>query len=204
VPRTSRVVVGLVAASCAIALSACSSSSDGGSGATTKATTSAATSTAASTPADTTTSPATTTDYTSLLIEASDIPVPGFEKGEPQSPPQGTGTTVAFTGEGGRTLGDTILVLPSAADAATAAASSVEAAKSSVTDAEVSDAPIGDGGTAIRGTSASGAVALLIFSQGRAVVVLEFDSDAADPVPTDVIQQVATAQSAKITSGLPD
>ena len=148
------------------------------------------------------TSSAVTTDYASLLIDASDIPVPGFEKGTPQDPPQGTGTAVAFTGEGGRTLGDSILILGSAAEAQAAAASAVTAAQGAVTTPEVTEAPIGDGGTAIRGTSAAGEVAVLVFSQGPATIVLEFDSPAGDSVPTDVIQQVATAQSDRITSGL--
>jgi hypothetical protein len=202
-PRTARVVLGLGAVSLAFSLAACSSSG-GGSAKSTAAnspsgtTATSSSETTSSAPTDTTS--ATTTDYSTLLIAASDIPIPGFQMGTPATPPGGVGTTVAFTGDGGRTLGDTILVLPSADAAKTAAASSVQAAKTTVTGAEVSDAPIGDGGTAIRGSGGSGSVAVLVFSEGKAVVVMEFDSAANDPVPTDVIQQVATAQDGKIKS----
>lgn len=203
--RTTRLAVGLGVVSLAFSLAACSSSG-GGSDATTSAgsrtTASSAADTTSSAPTDTTSSPATTTDYSTLLIAASDIPIAGFQRGTPATPPQGTGTTVAFTGEGGRTVGDTILVLPSAAEAQTVSASTIAAAKTGVTGAEVTTAPIGDGGTAIRGTGSGGEVAVLVFSEGKAVVVLEFDSAAGDPVPTDVVQAVATAQDTKIKSGL--
>jgi hypothetical protein len=196
----TRLVATLATAALAVSLQACSSSkaSTGDSktptGSSSDKTTPAANSTS-STP--------TTTDYNALLLTASDVPVPGVTEGTPAAPPQGTGASVAFTATGGRSLGDTVLVLPDASAAQTASQSSVTAAKQGITGAEVTDAPIGDGGTAIRGTTSTGAVAVLIFTEGKALVVLEFDSPASDPVPTDLIQQIATAQDNKIKAQLP-
>jgi hypothetical protein len=193
-PTSSRALIGVGAAVLTVSLAACSSSSSGGS-------TTGAGSGSSTTPTPSASS--STTDYTSLLIGASDITsVPGVTEGTPAAPPQGSGATVAFTAAGGRTLGDTVLVLPDAAAAQTAASQSVTAAKQEINGAQVSSAPIGDGGTAIRGTSSAGAVAILVFSEGKAFVVLQFVSKASDPVPTSVIKQVATAQDSKIKANL--
>jgi hypothetical protein len=196
-PATPRVVLGVSAALLAVSLTACTSSK-----ASTK-TNSSTPQTSASRAPSTNASSATNTDYTSLLIGAADIPVPGVTEGTPAAPPGGTGASVAFTASGGRGLGDTIVVLPSAAAAQTAAQASVTAAKQQVTGAVATDAPIGGGGTAIRGTTSDGAVAILVFTEGKAMIVLEFTSAASDPVPTEIIQQVATAQDAKVKAGLP-
>ncbi|MDP9116274.1 MAG: hypothetical protein M3O28_03230 [Actinomycetota bacterium] len=193
-----RLVAQLGAVALTVSLAACSSSSGSKSDHSSSAGASTPTSSATSSP-----SAPTNTDYTSLLLDAADIPVAGVTKGTAAAPPQGTGATVSFTASGGRTLGDTVLVLPSAGAAKTAAQASVTAAKQSITGAIASDAPIGGGGTAIRGTTASGAVAALVFTEGKALIVLEFDSTANDLVPSSIIQQVATAQDNKIKTGLP-
>lgn len=145
-----------------------------------------------------------TTDYSNLLIAATDIPVPGFTEATPSTPPNGTGVTASYTSsDNSRVLGDTVLVFPAISAATTAAQASITAAKAGVTSAQVSTAPIGAGGTAIRGTSAEGAVAIVVFTEGRAEVVLQFDSPANDPVPTSVVQQVATKQDGLIKTNLP-
>ena len=196
---SARFTLGVSAVLAAVSLAACSSS--GGSGDKVGSSTANTTSSSAAPPSSSSSSAA-ATDYTSLLIAPSDIPVPGVTEGTPSAPPQGTGVTVAFTADGGRSVGDTIVILPDAATAQSAVQTAVAAAKQGVTGAEVTAAPIGGGGTAIRGTTSEGAVAILIFSEGKALVVLQFQSGANDPVPTDVIQQVATAQDSKIKSGL--
>lgn len=130
--------------------------------------------------------------------------MPGFTQGAVSSPPQGSGATAAYTDSGGtRTLGDTIVVLPDAATAKTARDAAIQAAKTALTKPVVTAAPVGDGGTALRGTSGQGTAAIVIFTEGAAEVVLEFVSAASDPVPTSVVQQVATKQDALIKNGLP-
>lgn len=191
-----RVLAGIGVATMAVALAACSSSKAKSAGST-----SAHSSPASSSAAAPTTS---VTDYARLLIAPSDIPVAGFTEGTPSAPPNGAGVTVSYTySDQTRVLGDTILVFDSASAASTAAQTSVIAAKHSVTGAEVSPAPIGGGGTAVRGTSGANAVAVLIFTEGRAEVVLQFNSPAADPVPTSIIQAVSTRQDALVKAGMP-
>ena len=188
----SRALIGAGAAALAVSLAACSSSSSGGS--STEPTNSTTPTSAVSSPS--------TTDYTSLLLTASDVPLPGVKAGTAAAPPQGSGGTVAFTATGGRSLGDTVLVLASPDQAQAAAAQSVSAAKQGITGAKASTAPIGDGGTAIRGVAQGKSVAVLIFTDGRALVVMQFVGKKSDPVPTSFIQQVATAQDAKVKAGL--
>jgi hypothetical protein len=195
----SRSVAAFAAIALVATMSACSSSAKKGSAPKT----SAAGASSPKTSSVSAPSSAATTDYTNLLIAASDVPVPGVTAGTPAAPPQGKGATVSFTATGNRTLGDTIIVFDSAAQATSAAAASVDAAKAQVTSPEVTNAPIGNGGTAIRGTASTGAVALLIWREGRAVIVLEFDSPASDLVPTSVIQAVATKQDELVKAGLP-
>ena len=140
----------------------------------------------------------------SLLIPASDIPIPGFTRTTPTGTQQGKGASAAYVqASAKRTIGDTIVVLGSSAQAKTAAMASVSAAKAQITSAQVSSAPIGDGGTAIRGTASTGEVAALVWTEGRALIVLEFESPTGDPVPTSVIQTVAMKQDAKVKAGLP-
>jgi hypothetical protein len=189
----SRVLIGVGAAALTVSLAACSSSSSGGS---------APKAGGSTTPSATPSTPS-TADFTALLLSASDVPLPGVKAGTPSVVPQGQGATVVFTANGGRELGDTIAVLPNDAAAQTAAASSVSAAQQQVTAAVTTAAPIGDGGKAIRGrTSKGGSVTVLIFTEGRALVVMEFVGKANDPVPSGFVQQVATAQDTKVKAGL--
>ena len=182
------IVAGLAAGACVLSLAACSSSK---SSSTRPTSTTSKSSTSSS------------TDRSNLLIAASDIPVPGFTRGVPSATPQGDGTTVNFTDSGGtRILGDTIIVFPSASAAASAAQASATAAKGSVTGGAVSTPQVGSNSTLVSGTSGSGAATLLVFTEGRAEVVLEFTSPANDPVPASVVEQVGTKQDAAVKNGL--
>lgn len=207
----ARLGTGLGVLTLAVTLAACSSSgkAKSASSTTANATTSSA---AASSPAASASAPtsapgssaASGGNLASVLISASDIPIPGFTKSTPQATQQGKGASVAFIAAATkRTIGDTVVVLGSSAQATTAAAASVSAAKAQITSAQVSAAPIGDGGTAIRGTSSGQEIAALVWREGKALIVLEFMSPAGDPVPTSVIQTVATRQDAKVKAGIP-
>jgi hypothetical protein len=57
----------------------------------------------------------------------------------------------------------------------------------------------------VAGTSPdkSKAVTVLLFTEGKAFVTLEFDSAPNDPVPPDFVQTVAAQQDAAIKKNLP-
>ena len=207
----ARLGTGLGVLTLAVALAACSSSgkaqsTSGAASATTTSSAAAASPTAsasasASAPES---SAAADGNLASVLIPASDIPIPGFTRSTPVGTQQGKGASAIYTQAAAqRTIGDTVVVLGTSAQAKTAAMASVSAAKAQITSAQVSSAPIGDGGTAIRGTASTGEVAALVWTEGRALIVLEFQSPSGDPVPTSVIQTVATKQDAKVKTGVP-
>ena len=64
--------------------------------------------------------------------------------------------------------------------------------------------PVGTGGTVVSGTAPDGskAVTVLLFTQDRAVVRLEFGSAPGDPMPPQVVTDVGTKQEIAIRTGL--
>jgi hypothetical protein len=146
-------------------------------------------------------------DYAALLIPATEIVAPGdtFTAQEPTVNPGGSpGVATVFSNQGDtREIGDTIMVLPDAASASAAAQGAVDAFGANVVGTP-EPADIGDGGAVATGLSPDGAkaVTLLVFSQGRAFVTLQFDSGAEDPVPQEFVEDVARKQDALIQSGL--
>jgi hypothetical protein len=149
------------------------------------------------------------TDYASLLIKASDIQAPGdtFTMQQPQVNPNGKpGVAAVFANQDDtREIGDTILVLPAASEAAGALDATKTAAAVSVSGGTTQSADVGTGGTTITGTSPDGskAVTILLFTEGKAIVTMEFDSAANDPVPAEFVTDVGQKQDAAIKSGLP-
>jgi len=102
-------------------------------------------------------------------------------------------------------IGDTVLILPDAAGATTALNSSLASVGSSVVGGSPQPFPVGGGGQMVAGTSPdkSKAVTVLLFTEGKAFVTLEFDSAPNDPVPPDFVQTVAAQQDAAIKKNLP-
>ena len=141
------------------------------------------------------------TDYTTLPIKAEDIVSPGdtFTAGEPQLNPGGAqGIAVAFNNEGGtRTIGDSILILPSADAAKASLDGAVAAFNQSIADPSPQPAEVGTNGTVATGASPDGtkAVTVVTFTEGTAFVLMEFDSAAGDPVPTDFAVSLAQKQA---------
>jgi len=124
-------------------------------------------------------------DYSALLIKPTDI---GGDLTAPQPPvlnPNGAaGVAQLFANaDNSRRIGDTILIV---ADPATAAAG-LDNTKSNYT-SKVSGtwqpADVGSNGSMISGTSPdnSQAVTVLLFTEGKALVNLEFDSAPNDPI----------------------
>jgi hypothetical protein len=146
------------------------------------------------------------TDYSSLLIKPSDI---GGDLTTPQppvlTPNNAPGVAQLFANaDNSRRIGDTILIV---ADPAVAAAG-VENTKANY-GGKVSgtwqSVDVGSNGAMISGKSPdnSQAVTVLLFTEGKALVNLEFDSAPNDPIDPAVATDIARKQDAAIKSGLP-
>ena len=165
-----------------------------------------ATSVTSSPSAASTSAPASPSDYTGLLTKASDIKAPEiFTATPPINNPNGQlGATTTFSNQD-RThvIADSIQILPDPA----AAASALESAKAT-RDGYVHGVPepiaIGTGGTTISGPSPDGAkgVTVLLFTEGKAFVELEFDGPPDSLVPADFVTDVGQQQDAAIKKGL--
>jgi hypothetical protein len=145
------------------------------------------------------------TDYATMLITASDI---GGDLDAVQPPvlnPNGAaGVAQLFANsDNSRRLLDTILIVGGPA----MAAAGVEDAKRSH-EGKVRGAwlpvDVGSNGAMISGTSPdnSQAVTVLAFSQGKALVTIEFDSAPNDPIDADVAKDIGRKQDNAIKKGL--
>jgi hypothetical protein len=200
--RNSQLLVAGVAATTALSLSLAGCGSKPASPSKSATSTSSA-SNGSSAPA----SSAQQTDYTGLLIQATDIdaPVP-FTASPPTSSPNGQpGVATTFsTQDGSHVIKDTIQVLadPAAAtDALNAAKAGQGAAlKHPTTDA----AKIGANGTVLTGNSPDNTkgIAILLFTEGKAFVTLEFDGPADSLPPQDFVNDLGAKQDAAVKKGL--
>lgn len=145
-------------------------------------------------------------DYTKLLIKATDIEAPlPFTAAPPVLNPDGKpGAAITFSGpENSRVITDTVLVFPDPA----AASSALDAAKSALGNS-VKGAPkpsnIGTGGTTVEGDSPdkSKGKTVLLFTEGRAFVTLDFDAPAGLFPPPEFVTQLGQKQATAIKNGL--
>jgi hypothetical protein len=147
-------------------------------------------------------------DYTALLIKASDITLPGDTfTGQPpiQNPNGQPGVATVFSNQNdSRHVGDTILILPDADQAVSELDEEKAALGDMVKGGTPTPAPVGTDGTMVSGTAPEGskAVTVLLFTEGRAFVNLEFDSPLNDPVPPQFVTDVGQKQDTAIKSGL--
>jgi hypothetical protein len=189
-----------------VTVTGCGSKSDK---ATTTSSSGSTSSTSAATSSPSSSAQAAPADYTNLLIQASDIALPGdtFTAAPPTQNPNGkAGVATVFSNQGDtREIGDTILILPDPAGAATALDGAKSSLGSSVTGGEPQPAEVGAGGTIVSGTSPDGSksVTVVLFTEGKAFVTLEFDGKPDDPVPPDFATGIGQKQDAAIKSGLP-
>lgn len=156
-------------------------------------------------------------DYTGLLIKATDIDAPmPFIAGPPTNNPDGQpGAAITFSSqphpadENGVTVKDvhivdTIRVLPDRS-AATSALNSAKTGQGVVKDPKTDPANVGTGGTMLTGTSPDGSknLTVLMFTEGRGFVTLEFvgGSDSPPP-PPDFVTDVGQKQDAVVKKGL--
>ncbi len=145
--------------------------------------------------------------YAGLLIQASDIDAPmPFTGSPPTVNPDGKpGVATTFSAdEGSRVIKDTILVLADPA-AATEALNAAKGEQANVIKNPTSEpSGVGAGGTALYGNSPDGSkgVTLLLFTEGRAFVTLEFDGPRDMLAPPDFVTDVGQRQAAAVKKGL--
>jgi len=145
-------------------------------------------------------------DYTSLLIKASDIGAPEpFTASPPVKNPNGQqGATTTFTDQDhSHTIIDTILITLDPA----AAANELDSAKAVHHEALLAkplSADVGVDGATISGTSPdhSKGVTVLLFTEGKAFVTLEFDGPSYALAPSDFVLDVGHKQDDAIKKGL--
>ncbi|MEE6176258.1 hypothetical protein [Mycobacterium sp. 050134] len=177
------------------------------------ASTASASSSAASSSAAPTSGAAQPSDYSNLLIKATDIVVPGdtFTLAQSVPVPSPAGVDGLFMNQANsRKIDVTLYVYPDAG----AAGQARDMAAQAMTDPEIGvkgGAPgpidIGTNGTMVIGTANKhdGPVskAMVMFVEGKVFADLEFESAPGDPVPQDFVLDVARKQDAAIKSGLP-
>jgi hypothetical protein len=152
-------------------------------------------------------SPAAQGDYSSLLIKPTDIGPNAFADGAPVLNPSGlTGTGQTFKNpDGSRIIVDTIAIN---ADPA-AAAQLLQGMKGELSkrlSAAQQPIDIGSSGFMVIGQSADPAkqmeISEAVFTEGKAVVDLEFDCVPGNPTPADELLGVARKQDAAVKNGL--
>ncbi len=144
--------------------------------------------------------------YSALLIKPSDIGG-DFNASQPavQNPNGTAGVEVLFANpDNSRRIGDTISI---ASDPA-AAAAALDNAKHGYAGRFTGTwqpADVGSNGSMISGTSPdkSQAVTVLLFTEGKALVKLEFAGAANDPIDPGVATDIGRKQDAAIKNGLP-
>lgn len=146
------------------------------------------------------------TDYGFLLIKPNDV---GGGLTAPQSPMlnpnNAPGVAQLFAnGDSSRRLWDTIAV---AADPPAAAAelASTQGSYNGKVSGSWQPLAVGANGVTISGTSPdnSQAMTVLVFTEGKAVVTLEFDSPPNEPVDPAVALDIGRKQDAAVRAGLP-
>jgi hypothetical protein len=146
-------------------------------------------------------------DYTTLLINPEDVGPDTVTEGPPTANPSGvTGAGQTFKNpEGTQFVIDTVAVFDNPA----AAADTIPHMKEAIAQ-KISGSPqpvdIGSDGFMVAGPSTDNTKALteIVFTQGRAMVDLEFASAPNDPVPPDVAIDIARKQDTAVKNGLPD
>ncbi len=204
--RISQTVVAGVAAATALAVSVTGCAGKSTAPSSTSGSASTATSNRSSAPTSSSSS-AQPGGYAGLLIQSSDIdaPIP-FTGSPPTANPNGQpGVATTFsTDDGGRVIKDTILVLADPAAAADALNAAKSGQPNTVKNPTSQPSSVGTGGTTLLGNSPDGSkgVTLLLFTEGKAFVTLEFDGPHDMLAPPDFVTDVGQKQDAAIKKGL--
>jgi hypothetical protein len=153
-----------------------------------------------------TTTHAQLSDYTTLLIKASDINAPEPFTASPavKNPNGQQGATTTFSDQDrAHTIIDTIQILPDPAAAANAL-DSARGVQHEALQAKPMSVDVGVDGTTISGLSAdhSKGITMLLFTEGKAFVTLEFDGPSFALAPPDFVTDVGHKQDEAIKKGL--
>lgn len=145
-------------------------------------------------------------DYTALLIKASDINAPEpFTAGPAVKNPDGQqGATTTFSDQDhSHAIVDTIKIMLDPAAAANAL-DSAKAVQSESLNGKPAPVDVGVGGATISGVSQdrTKGVTMLLFTEGKAFVTLEFDGPKEMLAPSDFVTEVGQKQDAAIKKGL--
>ena|ERR1700744_4677453 len=146
-------------------------------------------------------------DYTALLINATDI---GADYTAPQpatqNPNGAAGVQQLFANaDSSRRIGDAILLALNP-DLAAAGVAKTKTNYASKVSGDWAPVDVGTNGTIISATSADNtqAITVLLFSEGKALVSLEFDSAPGDPIDAGFATDVGRKQDAAIKANLPN
>lgn len=145
--------------------------------------------------------------YGHLLLRAGDVSLPPdtFTAQSTKADPNGMpGASTFFVNQDDtRAIADTVLIYPDAATASATLHQAAAAVSNIVADGTPQPFPVGSDGTVISGTSPDGAkaVTLLMFTEGRALVRLEFNSATNDATPPQVVSAVGKMQEIALRVG---
>jgi len=159
-----------------------------------------------SSPGSTTTTRPAISDYTTLLIKAGDIKAPdAFTAGPATKDPNGQqGATVTFTdADHSHSIIDTIAILPDI-EAAASALDSAKATHRESLQAKSLRVEVGVGGVTVTGLSPdhSQGVTVLMFTEGKALVTMEFDGPSFALAPQEFVTDVGQKQDEVIKKAL--
>jgi hypothetical protein len=157
--------------------------------------------------APTSSAPAQPSDYARLLIQATDINAPEpFNASPPTNNPNGQpGVATTFsTQDGSHVIRDTIQVLADPAAATNALNSAKAGPGNTIKDPQTESSNVGTGGTTLSGNSPDGSkgVTILLFTEGRALVTLEFEGPPGMLPPPDFVLDTGQKQDAAVKNGL--
>ncbi len=206
--KVSVIAVGLAASALVAGVAGCGSDKPAGPPKQTPPATSTSTAPSSAAAPTSSTGAAQPSDYSNLLIKATDIVVPGdtFTLTQTLPVPNPAGTEGLFMNQAAsRKIDDTIYVYPDAGAASQALDQSAKGIQELSVKAAPTPADVGTGGQMAVGPSPDGSKskAIVMFTEGKVFAVLEFESAPNDPLPPDFVLDLAKKQDAAIKSGLP-
>ncbi|MGO4445241.1 hypothetical protein AB4Z42_17975 [Mycobacterium sp. 2YAF39] len=149
-------------------------------------------------------------DYSRLLLQPADVSDDEDTFTEQSSTPSGPdglpGASALYVNQDDtRAIADTIVIYPDAETAAATLRDALPALGSTLTGATSRPAPVGTDGTMAVGMSKDGskAVTLLLFTEGPALVRLEFQSAPGDVTTDQFVINIGKMQQIALRTGLP-